>query len=344
MSKTRPLPAIAPEVLVPRFGDYMVTQGLITEHQLKLALDEQFKSSESGHPKLLGQTLVELNFLSREALDRTITEQIINLRQALENSNRNLEKRVEMRTAELQDALKKLSELNQMKASFIANISHELRTPLTHIQGYIELLAAESLGPITDDQKKALKISLRSTGKLKNLIDDLILFSLASRGEMSMSINSVSLSRLAVSVWENILPRVEEKQLEFKKDFDADLPFVKADEQKISWVLNHLLDNAIKFTRQGSISLSVKRHPDSPGLAWVTVSDTGIGFEKNKISEIFEPFHQLDGSSTRQHGGTGLGLALVRQILEAHGAVLNVESALDKGASFSFMLPFESSV
>ena len=113
----------------------------------------------------------------RADLDQAVTEQIIQLRSALQAANRTLERRVEERTAELQKALERVSELSQLKANFVSNISHELRTPLTHIKGYIELLVSESLGTITEEQRHALQVSQQSTGRLETLIDDLIMVS-----------------------------------------------------------------------------------------------------------------------------------------------------------------------
>ena len=138
-----------------------------------------------------------MNFLDRSDLDQAVTEQILHLRSALQSANRTLELRVEERTAELQKALERVSELSQLKANFISNISHELRTPLTHIKGYIELLVTETLGSITEEQRHALTVSQQSTGRLEGLIEDLIMVSLASRGELSIKQEKVDIRRLA---------------------------------------------------------------------------------------------------------------------------------------------------
>src|SRR5215211_3263301 len=171
---------LTPEMLVPRMGEYLIHKGLISAENLQKALDYQQESIAKGNPILLGQALIELKLLERAELDQAVTEQIIQLRSALQAANRTLERRVEERTAELQKALERVSELSQLKSNFIANISHELRTPLTHIKGYIELLITETLGDITEEQRHALQVSQQSTNKLEALIEDLILFSLAS--------------------------------------------------------------------------------------------------------------------------------------------------------------------
>jgi signal transduction histidine kinase len=329
---------VTPEVLVPRLGDQLVNAGLLTPAQLDSALEYQRQKAAEGQRRLLGQAIVELGYLERPTLDRAVTEQILNLRSALEDANRNLEKRVQQRTAELQDALRKLAELNQLKANFISNVSHELRTPLTHIRGYLELLDTDSLGPLTEDQKKAIEVSLRSAGRLQNLIDDLILFSMASRGELTLQCKPIDLERAVTASMERACPKAAERQLNFKKQIPVSLPKVQADEEKLVWVLSQLLDNAIKFTPPGgSVSLVVTSEET---MTTISVSDTGVGIAPERIKEIFEPFHQLDSSATRRYGGTGLGLSLVRQIVEAHGSIIEVQSEAGKGTTISFPLVF----
>src|SRR5215207_3116492 len=131
---------LTPEMLVPRMGEYLIQKGLITGAQLQKALDYQQDEISKGNTFLVGQALTDLKFLDRSELDQAVTEQILHLRSALQAANRTLERRVEERTAELQMALERVSELSQLKSNFIANITHELRTPLTHIKGYLELL------------------------------------------------------------------------------------------------------------------------------------------------------------------------------------------------------------
>ena len=328
---------LTPEMLVPRMGEYLIHKGLLSHESLQKALDYQQDSTAKGHPILLGQALVDLNLLERAELDQAVTEQIIQLRSALQAANRTLERRVEERTAELQKALERVSELSQLKANFVSNVSHELRTPLTHIKGYIELLITESLGGITEEQRHALQVSQQSTSRLESLIDDLILFSLASRGELSILHENVDLRRLVNLAVKTSTAKAEERGVSLNVIFDEDVPRVQADTQKISWVLSQLLDNSIKFTpSNGRVVVSVKREGEN--LVIVSITDTGIGIPSNRLEDIFEPFHQLDGSSTRRYGGTGLGLSLVRQIVEAHGSMIEVQSIEGRGSTFKFPL------
>jgi signal transduction histidine kinase len=280
---------------------------------------------------------MDLKMLDRTSLDEVVTEQIIQLRSALQSSNRNLEQRVKERTSDLNQALQRLSELNQMKANFVANISHELRTPLTHVKGYLELLVTESLGGISAEQRHALQVTQRATTKLESIIEDLIMFSLASRGEMSMKLDKVDISRVVSLAVKASLPKAEERGVQVLAAIPDNIPFVQADSEKLGWVLSQLLDNGIKFTPSGG-SVVVTLKEEGHNLILVSVTDTGIGFPSARLKEIFEPFHQLDGSSTRHYGGTGLGLSLVRQIVEAHGSLLDAQSVEGKGSTFKFPL------
>lgn len=331
------LPKLTPEMLIPRMGEYIVQKGLISESDLQTALDYQQEEIAKGNHYLIGQALMDLKMLDRDALDQVVTEQILQLRSALQSSNRNLEQRVKDRTSELNEALQRLSELSQMKSNFVSNISHELRTPLTHVKGYLELLITGSLGDISEEQHHALQVSQRATTKLESMIEDLIMFSLASRGEMSMKLEKVDVRRIISLASKSASTKAEERGVHVTVSAAENIPSVQADPEKIGWVVNHLLDNGIKFTPSGgSVVITLKEEGNN--LVIITVTDTGIGIPSNRLKEIFEPFHQLDASSTRHFGGTGLGLSLVRQIIEAHGSLLDVQSVEGKGSIFKFPL------
>lgn len=335
MSQT--LPKLSPEMLVPRMGEYLVQKGLITDENLQAALNHQLKQTDKGESILLGQALIDLKFIDRSDLDQAVTEQILQLRSALQAANRTLERRVQERTAELQAAIERVSELSQLKANFISNISHELRTPLTHVKGYVELLITESLGPITDEQKHALQVSQQSSAKLESLIEDLIMVSLASRGELSVKLADMDIARIVNLAVKSFSGKALDREIDLKAEVGDNVPFVQGDSQKISWALSQLIDNAVKFTSTGgSVIVSIKREGEN--LVVVSVTDTGIGIAHARLKEIFEPFHQLDGTSTRRYGGTGLGLSLVRQIIEAHGSMVDVQSTEGHGTTFKFPL------
>jgi signal transduction histidine kinase len=330
--------SISPEVLVPRIGDYLIEKELLTTGQLQKALAFQQKCSEEGKPLLLGQALLELGLIDRETLDQAITAQILQLQNALNVANQSLKQRVEERTRELRQALERLSELNQLKSNFIANISHELRTPLTHIKGYLDILGDGGLGSLNENQVEALNVLKKAETRLERLIEDLIQFSLAARGDLSLNRGEVPINKLIQIAADRSLSKARQQELTLKVLLQEGLPPVRVDEDKIGWVIIQLLDNAIKFTPQGG-QVIVQSSSNHAGLITVAVMDTGIGIPQERLGEIFEPFHQLDGSATRRFAGTGLGLAMVRRIIEAHGSQIKVLSVVGKGSRFEFSLP-----
>jgi len=328
---------VTPEILVPRIGDYLIERGLLTQEKLQEALKYQEKNSSTQKPLLLGQALLELELIDRETLDQVVTTQILELQNALNKANQNLQKRIEERTKELRIALERLAEINKLKSNFIANISHELRTPLTHIKGYLDILADGSLGSLTNEQKEALSVLKRSEARLETLIEDLIQFSVASRGKLHLQLEIFDIRETVQTIIERLDQRAKDKEITLVSDTPGRSLLVRADNKRIGWVIFELLENALKFTDNGGkIKVQVKT-----GNCRITISviDTGIGVPEGRINEIFEPFHQLDGSATRRYDGTGLGLAMVRQIIEAHGAQVKVRSMIRAGSCFEFWLP-----
>ena len=327
---------LTPEILVPRLGEYLVEKNLITRDQLDEALKHQVVLRQSQGTRLIGQILVDLGYLTRETLDSATTELLIQLRTALVESNEQLERRVRERTAELETALQQLSSLNELKANLVANISHELRTPLTHLTGYLDLMINGDFGPLTVDQLNSLEIIQRSSERLSHLIEDLIQFSVSERNQVYLHITPCDLHELISSVYKRNISKARDRQIIFNLHEPSESVQVNADQEKISWVLMQLLDNAIKFTQPGGIvTLSASRENN---FIQVQVCDSGIGIPVDRSEQIFEPFYQLDGSSTRKAGGTGLGLALARRIVEAHGSVIHVYSEAGKGSRFEFVL------
>jgi signal transduction histidine kinase len=328
---------ITPEALVPRLGDYLLEKGTVKPADLQRALNHQKNLEAEGKTLLIGQALIELGLIDRASLDEAVTEQILQLQLALQQANHQLEQRVRERTAELQHALNKLTELNQLKSNFISNISHELRTPLTHLKGYLEIFADQSLGPLTEQQLEVLAVLKRSENRLERLIDDLIQFSLAARGELSLQIRPFRLEAVIKQVLTESAYKARANGVRMRVTLPKEIPSLQGDKDKISWVLMQLLDNAIKFTPRGG-QVGVGARIENTCMK-VTVMDTGIGIPAERMAEIFEPFHQLDGSGTRRYAGTGLGLAMVSRILDAHGTPIQVDSTVGKGSCFYFFLP-----
>jgi len=327
---------LKPELLVPRIGDYLVDRGYIKREILQKALSIQDENERSNNPKLLGQILVENGLIDQITLDQIITEQIINLKNALEDSNKHLERRVAQRTIELEAALKENRKLNEIKSNLISNISHELRTPLTHIKGYLDLLIDGDLGHFSDDHLKIFHIMNKASERLEKLIDELIMFTLGENDELLISIDECEIISLIKKIIHNNEIKNTDHQIQFSKKINDDEVWVLADQNKLEWVIDHLLENAIKFSRKET---PIKIEVDSKDEAVkISVIDHGIGISEEKIHEIFEPFQQIDGSSTRKYGGVGLGLALVNKILNGHNSKLNVYSEIGTGSRFDFSL------
>jgi two-component system sensor histidine kinase/response regulator len=304
---------------------------------LEQALQAQARDRQDGNPpRRIGEILTDLKFLTPEALDRAVAAMVMQLQKALQSANRRLEERVRERTAELSQALEKLSELSQLKANFVANISHELRTPMTHIVGYLDLLADDTFGPLSKEQHDALDTLRNASQRLNNLIDDLIQYSDSSRGGITLNLQTVSIRDCVQEMLSHLTAKSQKASVRIEVLLPPDLPAVRADSRKITWVISQLVDNGIKFTPSGG---TVKvRAGSSTDRVWVTVEDTGIGIPASRMDELFTPFHQLDGSATRRQGGTGMGLHLSRQIVDAHGSKMTIRSKEGSGTVLMFDL------
>jgi signal transduction histidine kinase len=263
------------------------------------------------------------------------------LHDQLEAYNRLLEQKVAERTVQLEVALRELRQLEQLKSDFLANISHELRTPLTPIKGYLTLLRDENMGPLTAGQRRGLAVIEASIDRLHKLIEELLAFVRIDRGRMQLRIEEVSAFQVAEAALARVAPAARERGHALDLEARPDLPRVLADREEIGRVLVLLLDNAVKFTPPGGRVALRARAVSRNGRAAVefAVADTGIGIPEDRQERIFERFYQIDASATREHGGTGIGLAIVKQVVEAHGAIVRVESRPGQGSTFSFVLP-----
>jgi signal transduction histidine kinase len=328
------------DVILPRFGEYLVTNGDIAEAQLQAALARQRESAAQGAHKTIGQILLEMGLVTREQLDRASLRQVQQLQAAYHNIIRQLEEHAARRTQELEQALGQLTELNALKANFVASISHELRTPFVPIKGYTDLLAAGSLGPLSPQQAEALEVVRRSVARLETLIQQLIQFASSVKGRMVINPTFFALADLLRRIEDYFAPRAAEKGIRLAVDCPPALPLAQADAEKIYWVLFQLLDNALKFTPEGGeVGLRAQARPARLRLS---VRDTGPGIPPERLNAIFGAFRQLETAPGQLTDGTGLGLALVRRIVEAHDSKIEVESEPGQGSLFAFELPIAS--
>jgi PAS domain S-box-containing protein len=226
-----------------------------------------------------------------------------------------------------------LREIDRLKSEFIATASHELRTPLTSVQMGVYLLLEGATGELNEKQVEVLSACREDCERLDKLMRDLLDLSRIEAGESQPQLVPLNLRNLIVNEAEELGPQVETRGLAFRVDVPTDLPPVLADQSQIGRVITNLVINAIRYTKQGEISVSAARRGR---YVAVSVSDSGMGIPAEYLSHIFDKFVQVPGAPT---GGAGLGLAISRLIVEAHGGQIRAQSELGHGSSFQFTLP-----
>jgi signal transduction histidine kinase len=244
--------------------------------------------------------------------------------------------------AEQQRAKEAAEAANRAKSLFLANMSHEFRTPLNIIIGYSEiLLDAISAGGLTEFTADIHRIN-KAGQHLLGLINEVLDLSNIEAGRMRLTLDTFDVATLVQTVTEKVQPGLERNGNQLVVAPLANLGRMHADQVKVHQALFNLLSNATKFTRQGRIALAVERAMRN-GSEWITfcVSDTGIGMALEDQGKLFQPFTQVDPSSTRRFGGAGLGLALSQRFCEMMGGKISVESELGRGAVFTMRLPVE---
>jgi signal transduction histidine kinase len=226
---------------------------------------------------------------------------------------------------------------NKLKSEFLHNISHELRTPLNIILGFSELMADEVPGKITDEQRKCLSDILKSGEHLLELVTEVLNISGIDSGKVRFKPRNISLKGVVSSARRIVMPVLTNKHQKIKLEIEEQLPDISADEDKMVQVFHNLLDNASKYSPDGSeikIEAAVQ-----DGWCQVSVIDNGTGIKKEDMIRLFEPFSRLDINQPRDKGGTGLGLLVVKQIVEKHGGRIWAESEYGRGSRFSFTIP-----
>ncbi|PID86374.1 MAG: hypothetical protein CSB13_03870 [Chloroflexi bacterium] len=250
-------------------------------------------------------------------------------------SNAGLFEEVEARASELTIAYEELKESDRLKDELVQNVSHELRTPLTFVKGYVDLLMDGEMGLVSAEQQDALHIVAAKTDEITRIIDDIITLQRIDSGNLQIEVTSMAeLIRTAVSGHQLV---AEKKGLEIVAELPSESGLVPLDKGRINQVLDNLIANAMKFSPNGGkISVTME---DLDSDIKVTISDQGVGMPQDKQKRIFDRFYQIDGSSRRRFGGTGIGLAIVKRIIDAHHGRIWVESELNVGSSFYFTLP-----
>lgn len=257
----------------------------------------------------------------------------------LREAHAKLEQRVEERTTELKVANLALENASRLKDEFLASMSHELRTPLTGILGLAQVLQLQTYGAQNEKQLAAL-YNIETSGRhLLELINDILDYSRIEAGKLDLRIAPCSLTEICQASLNAIKPLTQEKKQQTSFTIDPSSIMVLGDVRRLKQVLIDLLSNAVKFTPGGgSLGIDVNGH-ESPGYVRITIWDTGIGIQPEDFPRLFQPFTQLDARLERVYNGTGLGLALVKRLVELHGGTVWVESAPGMGSRFSISLP-----
>ncbi len=236
----------------------------------------------------------------------------------------------------------KIRDLERLKSEFVAVVSHEVRTPLTSIKGTLELLADARYFEVADPQKQLFDICQTNVERLEALINDILDFSKLESSRLSHNFVGTSIEKLVDSVLLNISKVAERKRIRLAKEIAGPLPEVQADELRIVQVMNNLVANAIKFSGPDK-EIRIRLSARDKGVV-VEIRDEGVGIAPEDLPKLFHRFRQLDSSSTRKTGGTGLGLTISKGIIEEHGGRIWVQSVVDRGSSFFFWIPVSAGV
>jgi len=226
---------------------------------------------------------------------------------------------------------------NHSKSEFLANMSHELRTPLNAINGFSDIMKKEMFGPLGDPRYKEYVSDILFSGQhLLSLINDILDMSKIEAGKMTLNTEPMRMSDMIGQVIRIVRGRADENRLKLIYD-DIPLPEIEADSRAVKQILLNLATNAIKFTPEGGV-VRIVVEPKSAGLI-IHVSDTGIGISEEDIARLAQPFEQIDNQHSKQHEGTGLGLALSKSLVELHGGNFQISSVVGEGTTVTFTLP-----
>ncbi|MBX3036079.1 MAG: PAS domain S-box protein [Anaerolineales bacterium] len=250
-------------------------------------------------------------------------------------THKKFEEALKLANAEMENALK-------VKDEFLANMSHELRTPLNAILGISESLEEQMIGTLNEKQQKYVGIIKESGKHLLDLINDILDISKIEAGRMELTFQPIAVEKLCQSSLRMIKELAQKKKIQVSFKVKDEVTTIMGDERRLKQVLVNLLSNAVKFTEEGNkIGLEVTGYPERNEVTF-SVWDTGIGIAEEDLKFLFKPFVQLDAGLAREFQGTGLGLALVAQMVRLHGGSVSVKSKVGKGSMFTITLPWEA--
>ena len=266
---------------------------------------------------------------------------------AIENAllNEELELRIAERTAELEQALQQVEqsleeavELDRMRTAFFAMVAHDVRAPLTTISFALDLLREDIWDNCQEDQREWLNIAVAMSRHVEKLTEDFLALLSAEIGELVVSPERIDLEEFLLQQYQINRSISWPQGVDFRLDMDPDLPDVLCDPVRIQQVVTNLLSNALKHTRQGSVTLYARKDSPDPGTVLVGVRDTGVGIAEDDQQRVFRRFEQI-GETGKRKNGLGLGLAICQELVRRHNGRIWVESDLGEGADFKFTLP-----
>ena len=268
---------------------------------------------------------------------------------ALRELNETLEQQVADRTGELQNALTRAEASDRIKSAFLATMSHELRTPLNSIIGFTGIVLQGLAGPLNAEQTKQLGMVRISARHLLELINDVLDLSKIEAGQLPVATEPFLLMESIERVIASVTPLANKKGLRLITQAPPDLGEMISDRRRVEQILLNLLNNALKFTPHGTVTLAVdmmtdfQPAPDAPpaGAIRIRITDTGIGIKEADLATLFQPFRQIDSGLSRQHDGTGLGLAICRRLTHLMGGTILARSQWSQGSEFTVTLPLK---
>lgn len=307
-------------------------------HGTRLAHAEEWASTYADDLNPMEQAFLDASLVLRKQAE---TEKEAQRQRELETARRLAEEAEARRQAEEQravalfHALEQQRELDRFKSEFIQNASHELRTPLALLRGYTELLDAGDLGELQPEQQHVVSIIANHAQTLLRLVEDLTT-SLAIEMQQYKR-EPVDLAGLAHELLTSFQVVAEQNGLTLIYDIVPDLPLISGDLYLLRRMLDNLLDHTFKLTPAGGV-VTMRLWWEKTSVV-LEVTDTGTGIPADQLERVFERFYQVDGSNTRRYGGTGLGLALVKQVVDAHGGQITIQSSVGEGSTFQITLP-----
>ncbi len=304
---------------------------LITQNKVIGVLD--LESKRRNNFKRVEKTL---NILTNQI---AIAIENAGLYDEISNFNQRLKNEIELATKELRDKNIELRKMDQLKSDFVSNVSHELRTPLTSITGYTKLMLMDKLGKVNEKQANCLNIIAEEGERLTRLINNILDLSKLESGKIKFKIEDIDIVEIAESSLRTLGNSAADKNISIEIHKVGRLPRFSASRDLVKQVFLNLLNNALKFThRGGRIDVMLKRKGQE---VEVSIKDNGEGVPKELIPMLFDKFYQVDSSMTRKQGGTGLGLVIVKHIVDAHKGRIRVKSEPGKGSEFLFTLPLK---